>query len=48
MFRVRAKIDPGLLRAHPDLVRAGLPGLVYVQLDPKQAWPANLQTKPGE
>ena len=48
MFRVRAKIDPALLRAHPDLVRAGLPGLGYVQLDPNQAWPANLQTKPGE
>jgi len=48
MFRVRAKIDPALLRAHPDLVRAGLPGLGYVQLDSNQAWPANLQTKPGE
>ena len=41
MFRVRVKIDPALLRAHPDLVRAGLPGLGYVQLDPNQAWPAN-------
>jgi len=48
MFRVRARIDPALLRAHPELVRAGLPGLGYVQLDPAQAWPANLQTKLGE
>jgi HlyD family secretion protein len=42
MFRVRIKIDPALLRAHPDLVRAGLPGLGYVRVDPRQAWPANL------
>ncbi len=45
MFRVRIKIDPALLRAHPDLVRAGLPGLGYVRLDPQLAWPAMLEPK---
>lgn len=45
MFRVRIRIDPALLRAHPDLVRAGLPGVGYVRLDPQQAWPSNLETK---
>lgn len=45
MFRVRIKVEPALLRAHPDLVRAGLPGLGYVRLDPGVAWPANLEVK---
>jgi len=26
-------------------VRAGLPGVGYVRLDPQQAWPPNLETK---
>jgi HlyD family secretion protein len=47
MFRIRAKIDPELLRAHADKVRSGLPGISYFLLDPKIAWPAQLQGSAG-
>ncbi|MBN9509670.1 MAG: efflux RND transporter periplasmic adaptor subunit [Alphaproteobacteria bacterium] len=43
MFRVRVRVDADWLRAHPDQARAGLPGLAYLLLDPKTAWPAFLQ-----
>lgn len=43
MFRIRVRIDPKLLRDHEAEVRSGLPGLTYIRLDPKTAWPANLQ-----
>lgn len=43
MFRVRVRIDPGLLRAHADQVRSGLPGVAYVRLDPNLIWPPQLQ-----
>jgi len=42
MFRVRLRIDPGLLKAHEDEVRSGLPGVGYVRADPKLAWPEKL------
>ena len=42
MFRVRLRIDPGLLKAHEDEVRSGLPGVGYVKTDPKLAWPEKL------
>lgn len=42
MFRVRAKIDPALLKRHITLVKTGLPGMAYVRLDPKVAWPDKL------
>lgn len=42
MFRVRAKIDPVLLRRHIELVKTGLPGMAYVRIDPDTPWPANL------
>jgi len=43
MFRIRVRIDPGLLRAHADAVRSGLPGVAYVLADAK-TWPARLQS----
>lgn len=46
MFRVRAKIPPGLLRRHITQVKTGLPGVAYIRLNPKVEWPAHLQVKP--
>jgi HlyD family secretion protein len=43
MFRVRAKIDPELLKAHAADVRSGLPGVTYFLLDSKATWPPALQ-----
>jgi HlyD family secretion protein len=45
MFRVRAQIPPDLLRKHITRVKTGLPGMAYVRLDEKAAWPARLQVK---
>ncbi|TCL90686.1 HlyD family secretion protein [Rhizobium sp. PP-WC-2G-219] len=44
MFRVRARIDPGLLRKYITQVKTGLPGMAYVRLDPDMPWPASLDT----
>ncbi len=45
MFRIKAQIDPELLKKHIRSVKTGLPGMAYVQLDPRAAWPAHLQVK---
>lgn len=45
MFRVRARIDPDLLREHLEYVKTGLPAEAWVRLDPKQEWPARLALK---
>nr|WP_143710297.1 HlyD family efflux transporter periplasmic adaptor subunit [Parvibaculum lavamentivorans] len=45
MFRVKASIDPDLLRKHIRNVKTGLPGMAYVRLDPRVEWPAELQVK---
>ena len=47
MFRVKVRIDPAILRAHAADVRTGLPGLAYVRVDPKTAWPAWLPGPPA-
>ena len=44
MFRVRVRIDPGLLRARAEQVRSGLPGLAYVRTNATTEWPARLQS----
>lgn len=44
MFRIKAQIDPELLKKHIRSVKTGLPGMAYVQLDPQAPWPAELQT----
>ena len=48
MFRVRARIDPELLRARAEAVRSGLPGLAYVRTDAATEWPARLQSTVGK
>ncbi|HEY6024139.1 MAG TPA: HlyD family efflux transporter periplasmic adaptor subunit [Pseudolabrys sp.] len=45
MFRIKAKIAPDLLKKYVRYVKTGVPGVAYVQLDPKAPWPANLQPK---
>ena len=41
-FRVKAHIDPDLLKKYIRMVKTGLPGVAYVRLDPQSEWPANL------
>jgi HlyD family secretion protein len=41
-FRVKVRIDPELLARYEPLVKAGIPGLAYVRLDPRAAWPDDL------
>lgn len=43
MFRVRARIDPQLLKEHLEQVKTGLPGMAYLKLDPQAEWPDSLQ-----
>jgi HlyD family secretion protein len=45
MFRVRAAIDPELLKRHLEQVKTGLPGVAYVKIDPNIEWPPELQVK---
>jgi HlyD family secretion protein len=48
MFRIKAHIPPDLLKQHIRMVKTGLPGVAYVQLDPNAAWPEWLAVKlPG-
>ena len=47
MFRVRVRIDPDRLRAHREAVKSGVPGVAYVLLDPKVAWPDWLRGSDG-
>lgn len=42
MFRVRAQVDPALLRKYSGFVKTGLPGMAYVRTDPAAEWPAAL------
>lgn len=45
MFRVKAQIDPELLKKHIRKVKTGLPGMAYVRLNADMEWPAGLQVK---
>lgn len=45
MFRVKAQIDPALLRQHLTLVKTGLPGVAWVRTDEARDWPATLAVK---
>ncbi len=42
MFRIKAKVDPGLLEKNLHMVKTGLPGAVWVRLDSNQPWPESL------
>jgi len=44
-FRIKAHIDPDLLKKYIAQVKTGLPGMAYVQLDPKAEWPPELQVR---
>ncbi|RJF77012.1 HlyD family secretion protein [Rhodopseudomonas palustris] len=46
MFRVKAHIPQELLRKYIAMVKTGLPGVAYVQLDPKAPWPAKVSGAP--
>ena len=48
MFRLKARIDPALLRKHLHQVKTGLPGMAYVRLDRDTEWPAALQVSVPE
>lgn len=38
MFRVKAHVDPTLLKDHIEYVKTGVPGMAWVQVDPKAQW----------
>jgi HlyD family secretion protein len=44
-FQVRARIDAALLKKYEQYVKIGLPGVVYVRLDPAVQWPERLQVR---
>jgi len=41
-FRVKAGVDPAVLKQYVRYVKTGLPGVAYVRLDDRAAWPDNL------
>ena len=45
MFRIKAKIDPTLLKKYIEYVKTGLPGVAYVKINPNAQWPEFLQVK---
>ena len=44
MFRVKAKIDPALLKQYVEYVKTGIPGVAWVRLDDNEPWPDFLKT----
>ncbi|MGA9576530.1 MAG: HlyD family efflux transporter periplasmic adaptor subunit [Terrimicrobiaceae bacterium] len=44
-FRLKAQIDPELLRKHLTKVKTGLPGVAWAKRDPRAEWPAQLAVK---
>lgn len=45
MFRVKAQIGRELLQKHVLQVKTGLPGVAWIKLDAKAAWPAELAVR---
>lgn len=45
VFRIKARIDPQLLKKHEPSVKTGLPGVAYVRLDPIAKWPKDLEPR---
>jgi HlyD family secretion protein len=45
MFRIKARIDPELLKKYVRSAKTGLPGMAYVRLDERSAWPAKLEVR---
>lgn len=48
MFRVKARIDPQLLKQHIKQVKTGLPGVAWLKLDSQADWPQTLAVKVPE
>jgi HlyD family secretion protein len=48
MFRVKAQLDPELLRKHLAQVKTGVPGVTWLKLDPAAEWPAELALRVPE
>jgi len=42
VFRIKAQLDPDLLRKHWTQVKAGVPGTGYVRVDSNSVWPQTL------
>ncbi|MEZ7197698.1 HlyD family secretion protein [Pseudodesulfovibrio karagichevae] len=45
MFRIKARIDPDLLRRYARYVKTGLPGVAWVRIDHDAQWPDRLAVK---
>lgn len=45
MFRIKARINPELLKKYIEYVKTGLPGVAWVKIDPKAQWPEQLKLK---
>jgi HlyD family secretion protein len=45
VFRVKARINPDVLRKHASQIKSGLPGMAYVRLDTSVAWPTKLAVR---
>ena len=43
MFRVKARVDPALLKQHVEAVKTGVPGEAFVRLDTETPWPEPLK-----
>lgn len=43
MFRVKARIDPKLLKAYVEYVKTGIPGVAWVKIAPDAKWPKELE-----
>ena len=45
MFRVQVTIPPEILADYVEVVKAGVPGVAYVKVDPAVAWPPALEVR---
>ncbi|WP_374317554.1 HlyD family secretion protein [Aquabacterium sp.] len=45
VFKVKARVDPALLKLHQSQVKTGMPGMAYVRISSDTPWPASLEVK---
>ena len=45
VFRIKAHIEPELLRQYIRMVKTGVPGVAYVRVDPNAEWPSWLHVR---
>lgn len=48
MFRVKAQIDPALLKEYIKYVKTGLTGVAWVKVDPNAEWPESMKVRIGK